>query len=386
MAKSAGDKKSEYFKRLVRSQILAMEAYSPGPASQREDVVVISSNENGFGAPPAVIEGLRAQFEGAGRIHRYPDVTCRALRTALSEKHQIPPEWFLVGNGLDDIINMIATTFLTPEDNVLVPAATFGVYAGVTRMMGAAPAVIPMREDLSIDIDAMERAITSGTKLIFLCSPNNPTGTVIRRSEFDALLEKLEFMPIKPLLIVDQAYIDFADAAPETLNAIKYVTDYGNIAVLRTFSKLSGLAGLRVGYMAAHPEMISYMYRVRPPYTVNSLAQAAALIDLRDPSAAEFRERANSSIRKSRSELEKFLKDRNVPYIPSQANFVFAFYGMTDEKLRAISDELFGRGILVRVLKHDRAPGGLRFSIGTPDENRKLIAALEEILSEKRQG
>jgi histidinol-phosphate aminotransferase len=273
-------------------------------------------------------------------------------------------------------------TFLNPDDSVIIPAATFSAYSLAARMIGASEAVVPMKEDLSIDVSAIAQAVSKSTKMIFLCAPNNPTGTIITGAEFDSLLEKLAFMPIQPLLIVDQAYLDFVSPDSDCLNAIKYVTEYNNVAVLRTFSKISGLAGLRIGYMIAHPNMLSYMYKSRPPFTVNSLAQIAALTDVQDPSAREFRENVNKSVRKSRGELEAFLKGSRVSYAPSQANFVFAFFDRPREEILRISGELAKRGIIVRTLWHEMAPDGLRFSIGTPDENKKLIKALKEILAD----
>ncbi|MDR3254044.1 MAG: histidinol-phosphate transaminase [Synergistaceae bacterium] len=370
-----------YFKRLARSHILALEPYSPGMVHEDAETVRISANENGFGAPPAVIEALKSRMMGDARLHRYPDITCTRIREALSEKYRFPPDWFLLGNGLDDVINMIALSFLSPNDSVIIPAATFSAYTNASRMMGASPIIIPMRPDMSIDLDATADAIKSNTKIIFLCSPNNPTGTTIKRNEFDSFLEKLAHMPAQPILLVDHAYVDFDRPAGDSVNAIKYMNGFTNLAVLRTFSKLSGLAGLRAGYIIARPSMLSYIYRVRPPYTVNSIAQESALIDLTDESVKLFKDNARGIIIAGRERLEDFLKDSGITYVPSKANFVFAFYDKPYEEHVKAANELAKRGILVRALKHDKAPSGLRFSIGTTEENEKLIAALKEIIS-----
>ncbi|MDR1514987.1 MAG: aminotransferase class I/II-fold pyridoxal phosphate-dependent enzyme [Synergistaceae bacterium] len=384
MGKAPADMTEVYFKRLLRTNVLALEGYSPGPPPESEDTVFLGANENCFGTPPAVLRTLRSFLAGKTDVHRYPDVTCSRLRDALSQKHRLPPGYFIVGNGLDDIINTLALTFLEAGDEVIVPAAAFVVYSSSARMMGAVPVFIPMKSDLSIDTDAIADAVTSRTKMIFLCSPNNPTGTVIRRREFDVLLEKLSLMPNRPLLMVDHAYADFIDPAQDHADAMDYVSNYNHIGVLRTFSKISGLAGLRAGYMAAHPNLISYMYRVRPPYTVNTLAQAAALTDAADPSVGLFKEKTRVKISETRGKLENFLRRNGIPYVPSQANFVFAFYGMPYSELLDISQELRRKGILVRTLKHDLAPCGLRFTIGTPVENKKLISALLDIINGRR--
>lgn len=385
MGKSQTDMTEVYFKRLLRTSVLALEEYSPGPPVESDNAVYLGANENCFGTPPAVLKALRNFLAGKSGIHRYPDVTCRGLRNALSIKHRLPPECFIVGNGLDDIINTLALTFLEAGDEVIVPAAAFVVYSTSARMMGADTVFVPMKSDLSIDTGAIADAVTNRTKMIFLCSPNNPTGTVVARGEFDALLEKLSLIPMRPLLIVDHAYADFVDPALDHADAMNYISGYNHVGVLRTFSKISGLAGLRVGYMAAHPNLISYMYRARAPYTVNSMAQAAALADMTDPSVELFKERTRCKISKIRGELEDFLCRNGIPYVPSQANFVFAFYGMPYHELTDISQELRTHGILVRTLKHDHAPCGLRFTVGAPEENKRLISALSDIIEHRRQ-
>ncbi|MDR3321101.1 MAG: aminotransferase class I/II-fold pyridoxal phosphate-dependent enzyme [Synergistaceae bacterium] len=381
------DTSDAYYLRLARPHILSLEPYSqsmPSALYEDADAVRISANENGFGAPPAVIEALRTRFAGGAGINRYPDITCALVRKALAEKYRLPADWFLVGNGLDDIITMLALSFLSQDDSVIVPSATFSVYANTSRMMGAEPIAIPMKPDLSIDTDAIPDAMKSDTKMIFLCSPNNPTGTVITHAEFDSLLEKLAHMPKQPMIIVDHAYLDFAPKSGDgqnPLDAIKYIKSFNNIAVLRTFSKLSGLAGLRAGYITARPAMLSYMYRIRPPYTVNALAQEAAYTDITDASVREFKKTARKKIMAGKARLEKFFKDLGIAYVPSQANFVFAFYDKPFEKLTYIASELAKRGIFVRTLRHVGAPSGLRFSVGTRDENERLISSLRDILS-----
>jgi histidinol-phosphate aminotransferase len=384
MAEKSADQSDVYFRRLLRPNVLALEGYSPGPPPESEDMVILSANENGFGTPPAVLDALRGLFSEDARIHRYPDIHCDGLRAALSQKIGLPAERFIIGNGLDDIINMLALTFLGPGDEVIVPAATFTAYSSSAKMMGAVPVFIPMRADLSIDIGAIPDMVTSGTKMIYLCSPNNPTGAIIRRDEFDAFLDRISMLPTRPLVIVDHAYAEFVDS-DDHIDAVKYLIDHNNVAVLKTFSKMSGLAGVRVGYMLAHPNIISYMYRVRQPYSVNSLAQAAAEADVTEASVSEFKESVKASIIKSRSQLEDFLSGNGVPFVRSYANFVYAFYGMPYAELADIAQDLRGRGVIVRALKYEHAPSGLRLTVGTPEENRKLISALKGVISERRR-
>lgn len=380
----------DYFKRLIRASVITMEKYEPTRASVLQDAVKISSNENGFGAAPAVREAIeRAVWGGRGAadaLSRYPDSSCAALREALSRKHGLPKDWFLVGNGLDDVINILGLAVLEPGDEVIIPAATFQVYAGIAEMMGARLVTIPMRGDLSIDAGAIARAANDRTAMIFLCNPNNPTGTTTGREDFEALLARLDSLPAQPLLIADQAYADFVDDGADYPDAAHYLESRRYIVVLRTFSKICGMAGLRVGYAIANPGLLSYLYRVRQPYAVNSLAQAAALASLETESARDFERDARRSILDGRARLEAFLREQGVAYIPSQGNFVFAFCGKTPEELSSIASALARDNILARTLIHREAPSGLRFSIGTPDENERLTASLDAILQKKAEG
>lgn len=377
----------DYFQRMIRSEVLTLSPYTLETQPEPKGAARLSANENGFGTPPAVMDALVSalgETDAAARaISRYPDSTCSALREALSRKHGLPADWFLTGNGLDDVINVLALAVLDKEDEVIVPAATFGVYAAVTGMMGARLVTVPMRDDLSIDTEAIAKAVNNRTSLIFLCNPNNPTGSSTSRGELEALLGFLDSLPTQPLLVIDQAYEDFADDETDFPEGTGYIHGRRYIVVLRTFSKIRGLAGLRVGYAAAHPGLLSYLYRVRQPYTVNAFAQVAALASLEEESAREFARAARGAILRERARLEAFLGERSVAYVPSQGNFVFAFFDKTPDELRSLSKNLAGEKILTRTLIHDKAPSGLRFSIGTPEENARLIEALCAILPEK---
>ncbi|MDL2263841.1 histidinol-phosphate transaminase [Synergistaceae bacterium OttesenSCG-928-I11] len=365
---------------LVRKQVLELNEYKPGATSDAQSAVKLSANENNFGTCKAVVEALRRELTEPTRLNRYPDITCTELRNALSDAHSLPSDWFLVGNGLDDVITLLATTFIEHGDEIVVPTATFGVYESVCCVMGATARRVRMRKDLSIDVDGIADILTDKTKMIWICNPNNPTGTVTTKEEFEHLLDATKRFSPAPLLIVDQAYIDFASDTDANLDAMRYLSDNPNLVVLRTMSKISGLAALRLGYAIAHPALLSFIYRIRPPYTVNALAQAAAVVDIRDAEALAFRKRVRESIDASRNELESYFRDNEIPFVPSQANFVFAFYDRPYEWLLRLSERLAQKEIFVRTLKHRDAPAGIRFSIGTPDENKALIKALSKIL------
>lgn len=372
-----------YFERLARPQVLSIEEYKPGSVPQGRDamnVTKISANENNFGTSPVIVDALINHLKQLPDLNRYPDITCAELRGALSKNFGIPDDHFLVGNGLDDVIGMLAQTFISDGDEVIVPTATFGVYESVSALMGADVKRVPMKTDLSIDVDGMIGCLSRRTKAIWLCNPNNPTGTMTTAAEFERLLDATNAPETPPLLIVDQAYIDFADIDENLLDAMGYLQVNPNIVVLRTMSKISGLAALRLGYAIAHPELLSLINRIRQPYTVNALAQIAALVDATDENAENFRARIKGSVIESRHELEQFLDEKGVARSESHANFVFTFCDMPYEKIAEISSLLTAENIFVRTLKHRDGPSGLRLSIGTPDENDRLIKALEKIL------
>ncbi|MDR1482073.1 MAG: aminotransferase class I/II-fold pyridoxal phosphate-dependent enzyme [Synergistaceae bacterium] len=379
---------NHYFRRLVRSEVLSLEEYSAGPASDSEGAVRISANENGFGPAPAVRDAVMSYINAGPGLYRYPNSSCGVLRDELSGKHGLPPEWFLVGNGLDDVISIIGMTFLDPGDEVLLPALSFVMYESAVRLPGANPVMIPMKPDMSIDVAAMASSVTSATKMIILCSPNNPTGTIVRTGEFVNLLDVLSSMPAQPLVVIDQAYAEFVDSGEDYPDVIGGIGDHNNIIVLRTFSKMSALAGLRIGYAIAHPTLLSYMYRVRHPYSVNTLAQVAALADIREESAAQHRLAAKRSIAASRERLEKFFEEEGVSFVRSYANFVFALYDLEVEDLANISAEMASEGIFARTLRYndsDAQKAGMRLSIGTDEENERLIKTLRTILRRRRE-
>lgn len=372
---------TQRYEKYARRAILSLEEYTPGTHANRTDVIKISANENDFGTSPTVYQALRRCLDEEARLNRYPDSTCAELRQALAARSGLPPECFLVGNGLDDVLNMLGTAFLESGDEVVLPTMCFVVYADISKTMNAQVVAVPMRPDFGIDLDATFAAVTTRTKMVFLCSPNNPTGRIIAKREFEAFMRRIGRLDTPPLVVVDQAYVDYQERNDDHFDAAAYLEEFPFMLALRTFSKISGLAGLRVGYAAASHDLLSYLYRIRPPYTVNSLAQAAALADVVEPAAAVFRNETAEAVCCNRRELEDFLAAENIAYVPSCANFVFAFYDRGREELARIAAALAQKGILVRTLLHENAPDGLRFSIGTAAENRALIAALGEIIA-----
>lgn len=375
------DKKEKCgIERSLRRFVKGLIPYAPGSFSASERAVRISANENNFGACPAVVDAIhRFLTEGEG-LCRYPDITCTELREALSKKHDLPKDSFIVTNGLDDMITTLAMTFINEGDEVIVPAMTFGVYASTCSILGAVPIAIPMTESLDIDVDKVIAAITDRTKLIWLCTPNNPTGASLSDRDLARIVAAARDRSPAPIAVVDHAYADFSDSASDA-DGFSHVRQGENVIAMRTMSKLSGLAALRLGYAAAVPDIISCMYRVRPPYTANAIAQTAALADILLPEAEEHRSRATASIRSSRAKLEEFLSSMGARFVKSSANFVFAFYDRSVDEIKSIAKSLADEEIYVRTLIHSGAPSGLRISIGTEDENERLLDALGRIMA-----
>ena len=362
------------FLSLARPCVREMEAYHPGlPMDEvrriagREDILRLSANESSE-APSAAV--LAAMQEALLEVNRYPDSSGKAIREQLSQREHLPADWFLLGNGLDDVLYLLGLTFLNPGDEVVIPALTFPVYEGVAKMMDAIPVPVGMRGDFSTDSQGLLEAVTPRTKMLFLCNPNNPTGTMTTRAEFEALMSQL---PSHVIVVLDEAYRDFVTDG-DYPSGRDYLATYPNLIVLWTFSKIYGLAGLRLGCAVGHPELLALMNRIRPPYTVNSIAQAAVLAALKDEERITEARSRNACVRQ---QLCRCLEELNVVYIPSHANFVFIRPGGA---VQEIAMRLMEKGILVRSLSHQGINNGLRLSIGTERENEYLMKTLRVTL------
>lgn len=333
----------------------------------REDIVRLSANESSDAPSPAVLVAMQ---EALLEVNRYPDSTGRAIRERLSERENLPADWFLLGNGLDDVLYLLGLTFLNSGDEVVIPALTFPVYEGVAKMMDAVPVPVPMREDFSVDSQGLLKAVTPRTKMLFLCNPNNPTGTRTTRVEFEALMSQL---PSHVIVVLDEAYRDFVTDI-DYPSGREYLSTYPNLVVLWTFSKIYGFAGLRLGCAAGHPELLALINRIRPPYTVNSIAQAAVLAALGDEEPIKRAKERNVRVRR---ELCNCLDELNIDYTPSHANFVFI---RPLGNVQEMTKRLMENGILVRSLSHQGVHDGLRLSLGTERENEYLMKTLRVIL------
>ena len=325
-------------------------------------LIRLSANENPLGPSPRAVAAVERE---AGRIHLYPDGGSTALREALGRSLGVAANQIVVGNGADELIALIAAAAFEPGDEVIVPTPSFEPYEISARLAGARVVPSPL-VGYDTDLDDVRRRLSDRTKAVMLCSPHNPATTIIRRGPLLAFLDALG--PDSPLVVLDQAYIDFCDDADHT-DGIRLLERYPRLVVLRTFSKIAGLAGLRVGYAVASAEAIDRFNRVRAPYNVNRLGQIAALAALEDHAHSE---NTRQLVRQERAYLSAELTKRGYVFPPSHANFLLV--AVPDAPgLRA---RLMRAGILVRDGAGVGFPGHLRFSVGLRETNETLLTLL----------
>lgn len=359
------------YSRLARPAVLDIRPYEPGKPLEEvrrelglRDLVKLASNENPLGPSPLAVAAVR---RAAGEIHRYPDPVCHRLTLALAERLGVEPSWIVCGNGADDLIRLAAEAFLDPGDEAVFADPSFITYRYAVQLMNARSVAVPL-EGFTLDLERMAEAVSPRTKLIFVCNPNNPTGTAVGRAALERLLERL---PEGVLVVLDEAYREYV-ADPDYPDGLDYVRRGHPVLVLRTFSKIHALAGLRIGYGVAAPELIEVLRRPRQPFPVNALAQEAALASLED-TAHLARGRENNDAGKEF--LYRSLEERGIAYVPTQANFLLV---RVDDS-RAAFRSLLRRGVIVRPADAFGLSGFLRVTIGLPAENRRFVEALAEV-------
>lgn len=357
--------KNKMFYEMARRSVRELEEYDPGPMPA--DISVrVSANENNRGLPDRAREALLGALADG---NRYPESRCGELRAALAELHGLSPEQILVGNGLDGVFTMLGRAFLEPGDEVIAGELTFSAYEDMARIAGAAPVAVPMTDQLALDARGFAAAATPRTKMLCFCNPNNPTGTM---AGLDEIVSLLDAVPRGAIFVLDEAYLEFADDPGAT--GLKLLEKYPNLIVCRTFSKILGLAGLRVGYIAADSELLRYVYKVREPYCVNALSAAAAVAALGD---ADYLAASRKETIAERAKLADFFGGLGIKYIPSQGNFLLLLTKRA-EKLR---DGLLDRGVAVRLLSFRGKKDLLRISIGLPEENEYFKKAFTQLIS-----
>ena len=357
-----------------RASIADLVPYEPGKPVEEvqrelglERVVKLASNEGPFPPFPAALEAME---RAAAELNRYPDGGCHALRSALAERHGVGFEELVVGAGADGIIDLLAQAILDPGDGVVCGWPSFPSYVLTAAKLGATIERVPLR-DHAYDLDALLAAIGPRMKLVYVCHPNNPTGTANGRDELVAFLDRL---PGHVLCILDQAYFEYIDD-PDYVDGLDLFREGRRIVVLRTFSKIYGLAGLRVGWGVAPADVVTATSKVRRAFDVSSAGQAAALASLDDPAEIERRRELNAT---GRRRLAEILRGHGLePVEPALGNFLFAEVGQG----RELFERLLREGVIVRPLDGFGAPEAIRVSVGTPEENELFAAALGQVLS-----
>ena len=356
------------------SYVRAIAPYQPGkPVSElaremgipEESIVKLASNENPRGASPRAIAAMRIAIEETGR---YPDGNGFALKDALSKRYGLAPDRIVLGNGSNDVLEMAARAFLAPGTSSVYSQHAFVVYSLATQAIGATGIVVPAR-DFGHDLDAMATAVRSDTRVLFVANPNNPTGSWLTPQAVRAFLQKI---PADVLVVLDEAYNEYLDAEDRS-DAVRWSDEFPNLVVSRTFSKAYGLAGLRVGYGFSHPRVVDLMNRVRQPFNVSDIAQAAATAALHDH---EFVEQSTLLNKQGMKALTEGFLRLGLSWIPSHGNFVCVKVG----EGAAVFQRLLRQGVIVRPVAAYGMPEYLRISIGTESENARFLAALETVL------
>jgi len=347
--------------------------YVPGkPVEELEresgitDAIKLASNENPLGPSP---QAMAAIGRVVAKLHRYPDGAGFELTRRLADCLKVLPSQIVLGNGSDDLLGMLARVLLQPGDEVVVPDPSFLMYTIVAQSAGALPIKVPLR-DLAMDLPAMLAQVGPRTRMVFVCNPNNPTGSVVSRQAFDAFLDAL---PAHVLVVLDEAYFEFV-RDERCASGLGYLEAPRTVVTLRTFSKAYGLAGLRVGYGVMEASLAELLNRVRMPFNVNTLAQVAATAALDD---VGFLEKTLATIHQGLDFLYAELARRGLRYFPSQANFFLIDVGRPAD---AVFQALLGQGVIVRSMRAYGYPHYIRLSVGLPEENRRFLNALDAVL------
>ncbi|NLO20415.1 MAG: histidinol-phosphate transaminase [Syntrophomonadaceae bacterium] len=363
----------DFIKRQARPQIFNLKPYTPGKPVEEvkrelgiEDIIKMASNENPLGPSPLAVQALKESLDS---IHVYPDGNCFYLKHKLAEFLDIQTNQLLLGNGSDELLKLLVETFVNPQDEVIFASPTFSEYEFTATIMGAKCIAVPLL-NFKHDLTAMLDAIREQTKIIYLCNPNNPTGTIVSRAEMDGFMAQV---PGDVLVVFDEAYFEYVES-PDFAQGMDYLQDYSNVIVSRTFSKIYGLAGLRIGYMVAHPEIVAAVERITEPFNVNLLAQVGALAALDDSKHLSASQTVN---REGKVYLYRQLEQMGLKYVPTEANFIFLDTG---QDCQPVFRELLSRGVIVRTGDNFGFPTYIRVTIGNPEQNQRFIKTLQEIL------
>jgi len=358
-------------KKYARKGILDLKAYIPGKPVEEvqeelglSEIVKLASNETPLGPSPKAVAAAEKELRN---IHLYPEGSCTRLRRDMAQRLVIADDMILFSNGADNAIVLIANAFIDEGDEVVMADPSFFIYQTYTKIMGGRPILVELKNHAH-DLSAMLKKVGKKTKLVFVCNPNNPTGTIVGKDELDDFVSHL---PDHVILVLDEAYIEFVSDR-DSRDGLDYIKKGHNVISLRTFSKICGIAGLRIGYALACREFIAALNRVREPFPVSRVAQAAARAALEDD---EYRAKVLKNNEEGKAYLYDEFKNMGLPSAPSQTNFIFV-------DLRRDSQEIFQallkKGIIIRPGRQWNCPTHARVTIGTMEQNKKFIKALKE--------
>lgn len=346
--------------------VLGIQPYVPGkPIEELErelgisNSIKLASNENPVGPSPAAIRAIKESFAD---INRYPDGSGFYLKRALAEKLDVSDEEIILGNGSNELLDLAAKTFLKDGDEAVMATPSFVVYFMAVQSVGGKSIQVPLK-NYTHDLSAMAASITPATRMVFIANPNNPTGTINKKDEFESLMEKV---PDNVLVVMDEAYYEYV-SDHDYADSMKYLRSEKNILILRTFSKIYGLAGLRVGYGIAKKEILADMNRLRAPFNTSTIAQKAALAALSDDAHVSRSREVNSA---GKEYLYRELSALGISFVPTEANFLY----IPVEGSVALYERLLKMGVIIRPM----GPSAVRVTIGLPEENRRFIEALKQ--------
>jgi histidinol-phosphate aminotransferase len=357
----------------IPEYIQSIEPYKPGKPIDElarehgiQHAIKLASNENPLGPSPMAVQAITLALSS---LHRYPDGRGHDLTVKLSARLGFSPEHFVLGNGSDDLIGMLTRALLQPGDEAIIPTPSFLMYDIDVRSAGAIPVHVPLRSLAICANDLLER-VTSRTRMVFICNPNNPTGTVMSRNDFETFLGAL---PQGIVVVVDEAYMEFV-RNPDCVNSMEYIHGDKPVVSLRTFSKAYGLAGLRIGYGVMAPELAGILHRIRQPFNVSLLAQAGAAAALEDEA---FLNKTVQTVHEGLDCLYAELDRIGVRYFPTQANFFLIDAGQDADM---VFENMLKKGVIVRSMSSYGYPDYIRINTGLPEENKRLVQAIEQVL------
>lgn len=361
------------FIQLATTSVQGLTPYVPGkPVEELErelgirNIVKLASNENPLGPSEAVLNALD---NVKPELTRYPDGNGFHLKVALASHLLVSSHQITLGNGSNDVLDLIARAYLAPGNEAIFSQYAFAVYPISTQAVGAKAVVTPAK-DYGHDLDAMANAVTDKTKVIFIANPNNPTGTSFGKEQWQAFIAKI---PQQVIVVLDEAYIEYVEG-DGGLNGLDYLNQYPNLIVTRTFSKAYGLAAMRVGYSISHPDVANVLNRVRQPFNVNSFALAGAVAALND---ADYLQRSREINQQGMNQLVNGFKALGLDYIPSAGNFITVHFDQSGSEL---FEKLLQQGVIVRPVGNYGLPNSLRVSIGLEAENQRFLDALTSVL------